>query len=98
MAYQRKTRTPAELSAARSLAAKSRKKHAGGRPKGSPNKNNPAVGVPTVTMTVHQPAYQVFSKLARIKNKTNIEFMDILAENLKAKNPKIFSAKTEPTL
>ena len=98
MAYQRKTRTPAELSAARSLAAKSRKKHAGGRPKGSPNKNNPAVGVPTVTMTVHKPAYQVFARLAKVKGTTNIEFMDILAESLKAKNQRIFSAKTEPTL
>lgn len=98
MAYQRKTRTAAELSAARSMAAKSRKRHGGGRPPGSPNKNNPAVGVPTVTMTVHKPAYQVFAKLANIKGTTNIEFMDILAESLKAKNPKIFAAKIEPTL
>lgn len=98
MAYQRKTRTAAELSAARSMAAKSRKRHGGGRPPGSPNKNNPAVGVPTVTMTVHKPAYQVFARLAKVKGTTNIEFMDILAESLKAKNQRIFSAKTEPTL
>lgn len=98
MAYQRKTRTAAELSAARSMAAKSRKRHGGGRPLGSPNKNNPAVGVPTVTMTLHKPAYQVFARLAKVKGTTNIEFMDILAESLKAKNQRIFSAKTEPTL
>lgn len=98
MAYQRKTRTAAELSAARSMAAKSRKRHGGGRPPGSPNKNNPAVGVPTVTMTLHKPAYQVFARLAKVKGTTNIEFMDILAESLKAKNQRIFSAKTEPTL
>ena len=80
------------------MAAKSRKRHGGGRPPGSPNKNNPAVGVPTVTMTVHKPAYQVFARLAKVKGTTNIEFMDILAESLKAKNQRIFSAKTEPTL
>ena len=95
MAYQRKTRTPAELSAARSMAAKSRKRHGGGRPKGSHNKGNTAVGVPTMTMTVHKPAYQVFSKLAKVKNVTNIEFMDILAESLKAKNPRIFTKETQ---
>ena len=99
MAYVKKYATAAERSAAFSRAAKSRKHNNGGRPKGSLNKN-PVPHVPSRTLTVRQPDYEVFVKCASCHNKDErnakpgvpiVEFMHVLAEHLKAKNPAIFA-------
>lgn len=97
MAYQKKYATDAERSAAFSRAAKSRKHNNGGRPKGSPNKN-PAAAIPVRTMKVREPDYQILTKLASVKNIHLVDFMHIVADALKARNPKIFSAAIEPNI
>ena len=99
MAYVKKYATAAERSAAFSRAAKSRKHNNGGRPKGAPNKN-PVPRVPSRTLTVRQPDYEVFVKCASIHKEDDkaikngvpiVEFMHLLAESLKKKNPNIFA-------
>lgn len=97
MAYQKKYATDAERSLAFSRAAKSRKHNNGGRPKGSPNKN-PAASIPTRTMKVREPDYKVFVKLAGVKNSHLVDFMHIVADTLKSRNPQIFSAEIEPLI
>lgn len=95
MAYQKKYATAAERSAAFSRAAKSRKHNNGGRPKGSPNKN-PVPRVPSRTLTVRQPDYEVIVKCAFAANVPQVEFLHIWAESLKAKNPHLFSPDAKP--
>ena len=84
MAYQRKTRTAEELSMARSIAAKSRKSNKGGRPA------NPEAKRISHNIGLHAEAYKVFKILASASEKTVADFMDIVAESLKKKNPKHF--------
>lgn len=104
--YVRTTKSKEELSALRSQLGKKgaqsllkSKNFRGGRPKGSPNKN-PVPRVPSRTLTVRQPDYEVFVKCASCHNKDErnakpgvpiVEFMHVLAEHLKAKNPAIFA-------
>lgn len=84
MPYQRKTRTAEELSMARSIAAKSRKSHKGGRPR---DQNAKRI---SHNIGLHPEAYDVFRKLAAASQKTVADFMDAVAESLKRKNPKHF--------
>ena len=104
--YVRTTKSKEELSALRSQLGKKgaqsllkSKNFRGGRPKGSPNKN-PIPRVPSRTLTVRQPDYEVFVKCASIHKENDkaikngvpiVEFMHLLAESLKKKNPNIFA-------
>ena len=45
-------------------------------------------------MTVRENDYKVYVKLAYAANVSIVEFMHIVAESLKAKNPDIFSQNT----
>lgn len=88
MAYARKTKNAAELSAARSRAAKSRKHNNGGRPVGS--RNNPErKAVPTRSLTVREPDYQVFRKYAFNKEITISETIHRLAASLLKNHPEL---------
>lgn len=89
MAYERKTRDAAELSAALSAAAKGRKHNHGGRPRGSKNAG-PSKRVPTRTMTVREADYEVFRLCAHAANVPMTEFMHLNAEGLKRRNPGLF--------
>ena len=62
----------------------------GGRPKGSPNKD-PLIGVPSRTLTVRDPDYNVFVRCANAADKPIVSFMHDVAESLKAKNPALFA-------
>lgn len=95
MAYERKFKTDAELAAFRSQMAKQRKIRRGGRPKGSTNKN-PSAKVPSRTLTVRQPDYEVFVRCAFAANVPQIEFLHMVAEGLKAKNPQLFAVEQKP--
>ena len=90
MAYVKKNLTPEQRSERARKAALSVKNHKGGRPKGSTNKN-PRATIPPKTLTVREDDYQVIVKCAFAANKPIVEFMHVLAEHLKAKNPKLFS-------
>lgn len=88
--------TKEELSRIRSEAGKKGAKSTrerghfkGGRPKGSPNKN-PLIGLPSKSLTVREPDYQVFVKCAFAANVPLVEFMHLNAEGLKKRNPQIF--------
>lgn len=88
MAYVRKTKSAAELSAARSRAAKSRKHNRGGRPAGS--KTNPELkAVPTRSLTVREPDYQVFRKYAFVNNITIADATHRLARSLLKNHPEL---------
>ena len=95
MAYVRKFKTDAELAAFRSQVAKSRKNNRGGRPKGSPNKN-PVAHAPAKTLTVRQPDYEVIVKCAFAASVPLVEFMHMVAEGLKTKNPQLFATAQKP--
>lgn len=62
----------------------------GGRPKGSPNKD-PLIGVPSRTLTVRDPDYNVFVRCANAADKPIVSFMHDVAESLKKKNPVLFT-------
>lgn len=103
MAYQKKYTTDAERSLAKSLAGKkgaaariAAGHNRGGRPKGSKNKN-PSTREPARTLTVRKPDYEVFVKCAHAANIPQVEFLHIVAENLKKKNPHLF-APDAPTV
>ena len=88
--------TKEELSRIRSEAGKKGAKSTrerghfkGGRPKGSPNKN-PLIRLPSKSLTVREPDYQVFVKCAFAANVPLVEFMHLNAEGLKKRNPQIF--------
>lgn len=86
MAYVRKTKNAAELSAARSRAAKSRKHNNGGRPVGS--QKDPALkAVPTRSLTVKEPDYHVFRKYAFENNITISDAIHRLAKSLLKNHP-----------
>lgn len=95
MAYVRKFKTDAELAAFRSQMASSRKNNNGGRPKGSPNKN-PAPRVPVRTLTVRQPDYEVFVRCAHADGVTQVEFLHMLADKLRERNPQLFAVSQKP--
>ena len=88
--------TREELSRIRSEAGKKGAKSTrerghfrGGRPKGSPNKN-PIIGQASKTLTVREPDYAVIVRCASVAQKPIVEFMHIVAEGLKKRNPQIF--------
>lgn len=68
MAYVRKTKSAAELSAARSAAAKSRKKCSGGRPVGSTK--DPLAKEAVTGLQVTQADRNILSRYAFKKNTT----------------------------
>ena len=86
MPYVRKTKNAAELSAARSLAAKSRKHNRGGRPAGAQKDPSMKV-VPTRSLTVREPDYLVFRKYAFVKNITIADATHRLAKSLLKNHP-----------
>ena len=101
MAYVKKYATDEERRAAMrkngikgAAAAKASGKKLG-RPVGSKNLNqsnkNPRATIPPKTLTVREDDYQVIVKCAFAANKPIVEFMHVLAEHLKTKNPKLFS-------
>lgn len=97
MAYVKKYATEEERRRAKSAAGKkgaaariAAGHNRGGRPKGSTNKN-PSVALPTKTMTVREPDYKVYVKCASHNGVPIVEFMHLLAESLKKKNPNIFA-------
>lgn len=81
MAYQRITKNAAELSAARSRAAKMRKHNRGGRPAGS-QKDPSKKAVPTRSLTIREPDYLVLRKYALEKGVTIAEATHRLARSL----------------
>jgi len=96
MAYQKKYATEEERRLAKSIAGKKgaeglRKSgnYKGGRPKGSRNKN-PSVSEPTHSILVRESAYKVYVKCAGFSHKSLVDFMSIVAESLKKKNPQLF--------
>ena len=100
MPYQKKYKTDAERNLAKSLAGKkgaaalkASGNFRGGRPKGSPNKNA-APRVPTRTLTVREPDYNVFVRLASVEGVPQVEFLHIVAESLKRKNPDVFKSES----
>ena len=101
MPYQKKYKTDAERNLAKSLAGKkgaaalkASGNFRGGRPKGSPNKNA-VPRVPTKTLTIREPDSNVFSRLAHVEGVPQVEFLHIIAEALKRKNPNVFKSESE---
>ena len=86
MPYVRITKNAAELSAARSRAAKSRKHNRGGRPAGSQKDPSQKV-VPTRSLTVREPDHHVFRKYAFVNNITISEAIHRLARSLLKNHP-----------
>lgn len=94
--WVRLTKSKEELSLLRSRIAKEgaeKRKEIGyknvGRKKGW-TKDPELKAVPTRTLTVRQPDYEVFVKCAYASNMPQVEFLHIVAENLKKKNPQLF--------
>ena len=88
MAYKKKYATDEERRKALSAAGKAgvEKRIAlghnfGGRKKNSPNRN-PKYAIPTRTLTVREPDYNVFVKGASDKNSSIIDFMHDVAERI----------------
>ena len=102
MPYQKKYATEEERRRAKAEGAKKAvlarikngNNNKGGRPKGSRNKN-PSAAIPSKTMTVRENDYKVYVKLAYAANVPIVEFMHIVAESLKAKNPDIFKREDQ---
>lgn len=101
---EKKKLTKEELSRIRSEAGKrgaasllKSKNFKGGRPKGS-TKDPALKAIPARTLTVREPDYKVYVKLAGVKGCPIVEFMHIVADSLKAKNPRIFSPSAEPKI
>lgn len=97
MKSQKPRLTQEELSRIRSeagrrgaQATRERGHFRGGRPKGSPNKD-PLIGVPSRTLTVRDPDYDVFVRCANAADEPIVSFMHDVAESLKAKNPALFA-------
>lgn len=89
--------TKEELSRIRSEAGKKGAKSTrerghfrGGRPKGATNKN-PLIGLPSKSMNVREPDYNVFVRCAHAANVPLVEFMHMNAEGLKRRNPQLFT-------
>ena len=99
MAYQKKYATKEERSLALSRAGKKgadkvkeNGTHRGGRPKGSKSKNSLG-GTPTKNLSLRVPAYNIFTRCAAASNRSLADFMSLVAENLKKKNPQLFSLR-----
>lgn len=97
MAYVKKYATDEERSRAKSeagrkgaLARIAAGHNRGGRPHGSTNKKSTIVKVPTKSMMVRQPDYEVFVKCAYAKGIPQVELLHLIAERLKKKNPILF--------
>ena len=86
MPYVRTTKNAAELSAARSRAAKSRKNRRGGRPAGT-SKDPTKRAVPTRSLTIRDPDYHVFRKYAFKSDIQIAEAMHRLARSLLKNHP-----------
>ena len=99
--YIRKTKSNEELRALRSQLGKKggeKRKAMGyatvGRKKGW--RKDPALKAPKPkTLTIRQPDYCVYRKLATVQGVPLAEFMHMLAESLKAKNPAHFPPRKE---
>lgn len=89
MAYVRKNLTPEERHENAVRAARAVKNHRGGRPKGW-TKDPALKAVPPRTMTVREPDYRAFSKMAWHQRLTLIDLMHNLAEALRRKHPDVF--------
>ena len=96
MAYVKKYKTEEERRLAKSKAGRkgaasriARGNNKGGRPKGSLNKNTSS-RIPTRTLTIRQPDYEVFVKCAYADNMSQVDFLHKVAENIKKKNPQLF--------
>ena len=104
MAYKKKYATEEERRLAKAAAgrkgAEALKRSGnfrGGRPKGSPNKNA-IPRVPSRTLTVRQPDYEVIVKCAFAANVPQVEFLHLWAESLKSKNQHLFSPDAKPVM
>ena len=93
--------TPAELSRIRSEAAKkgiAARKAAGyanvGRKKGW-TKDPSLRGLPSRSLTVRDPDYQVIVRCANAADKPIVSFMHDIAESLKRKNPALFAPEAQ---
>lgn len=98
---EKKKLTPEELSRIRSEAGKkggAKRKLMGyagvGRKKGW-TKDPALKAIPSRTVTVREPDYQVFVRLAGAANKPIVEFMHNVAEGLKKRNPQFFTPDVE---
>ncbi len=95
--YVRKTKSKEELSALRSQLGKqggAKRKAMGyagvGRKKGWTK--DPALrAIPSKTLTVREPDYNVFVRLASVQGVAIVEFMHIVAESLRGKNAELFA-------
>lgn len=94
--YVRVTKSPEELSALRSKLGKqggAKRKEMGykgvGRKKGW-TKDPSTKAIPARTLTVREPDYAVIVKCASFAQKPIVEFMHLVAEGLKKRNPQIF--------
>ena len=100
--YVRKTKSKEELSTLRSELGKKgaqglRKSgnFRGGRKKGW-TKDPAKKAIPSRTLTVRQPDYEVFVKCAFAANVPQVEFLHLVADGLKAKNPQLFAKPQQP--
>ena len=100
--YVRKTKSREELSALRSELGKKGAqgllksgKFKGGRKKGW-TKNPSLKAIPSRTLTVRQPDYEVFVKCAFAANVSQVEFLHMVADSLKVKNPQLFAQPQKP--
>lgn len=88
MAYVRKTKNAAELSAARSAAAKSRRHCRGGRPAGS-QKDPSQRAVPTRSLCIREPDYQALRKYAFLGEMTIAEAVHRVVKPLVEGRPEL---------
>ncbi len=101
MAYQKKYATDEERRLAQAaggrkgaLALKASGNYRGGRPKGSKNKNSLGA-TPTQNLMLRVSAYNTFTRCASTANMTLIDFMSLVADGLRKKNPILFDPKDE---
>lgn len=99
MAYLKKYASEEERRLAKSLAGKkgaavriARGNNKGGRPKGSLSKN-PSARIPTRTLTIRQPDYEVIVRLAHAANLSQVDFLHKVCDKLKEKNPALFATQ-----
>ena len=97
MAYQKKNLTPEQRSELARRASAARKNKRGGRPKGWRKDPSLVSTKAFSTISCYKEDYKVFSRLAFVSHKTQADFMHLVAESLKAKNPQVKFDEPAPT-
>lgn len=89
MAYQKKNLTPEQRSELARKASAARKNKRGGRPKGWTKDPALVVKKQRRSLACYDEDYKIIVKLANVARKTQVEFIHLVAESLKAKNPQV---------